>query len=118
MNRNHVGMIFKFLPKDEQEELRNLKPEEREVYTGFSNTWKNCEEVNIQDTDIYLCYRPKGFLSWVEIAESIESRCNGKKVEIVKADLIVESFQLNTSKVCWKKYVDTTRDDYGFEVIE
>ena len=39
MNRDRVGMIYRFLPKEEQEEIKNLLPDNAEWYSVESDKW-------------------------------------------------------------------------------
>lgn len=95
MNRDHVGMLFKFLPKEEQEEIRKLKPKELEFYSVA--TWNEASDEVAEPEDIdgewtvckskfivpHFAYRPKGFLSWTEMKEDFERLYLGKKIKFV-----------------------------------
>ena len=88
MNRDHVGMIFKFLPKEEQKELRKLKPEEREFLMDYDES-KDTARWTIDDRKIddfhdqWRCFRPKGFLSWNEMMEDFEKKFKGKTIKFI-----------------------------------
>lgn len=131
MNRDHVGMIFKFLPKEEQEELLKLKPEKREFYN------KSCRELQWEQDKDYLkfddsnAYRPKGFLSWNEIHEDFDRKYLGKRIrqlvsEYPSTHSFVHKEWLYQNRIRYTNsgltpnyaYPDLSRPDYGFEIVE
>jgi hypothetical protein len=94
MNREHVGMIFKFLPEEEREELYNLKDEMIEVYSPVCGEWILWSDLQKQEENDFGCVescledlacRPKGFKSFIEMFEN-----NNVKSETVSSSGDVE----------------------------
>lgn len=123
MNRDHVGMIFKFLPPNEQEELRNLRPCDMEMFSKGS--WLEvCGNGVITTEDENYAFRPKGFESWNEIHSEFERKFKGKKITLRAGDFdsILEfdgwkskmSFRTKNNRGCWVIY--PSEKGYGWKV--
>ena len=136
MNRDRVGMIYCFLPKEEQEEIKSLLPDNAEWYSVESDKWYVERGTTISPWE---AYRPKGLKSWKELYEEMRHSFNkmykGKKIRSIHWEhgLYPKGLLFNGH---WNKKDDETIEledgekmvtaridvslhfwDYGFEII-